>query len=150
MKVFEILLEKKSSRKDDFITLRADYARWKRLVNAPNHMLVKMIALKDPNLKIGLSKREAKNAQRVKTGRSAARAILRMRKKPLQDWTDVDISWMYRHLAFITRTKKLEGPFIKKQDGKLKATRKLQALWSWGHLPNGCGYSKFKKMLKEN
>lgn len=134
MKVSELLTEAKTR---DERQVRKDYARWKRLVNMPTETLKKFAGTEEGK-KAGLTRKEAKKAGGIKTGRSSARAILRMRAKPFAEWTSEDINWMYRQLSFVSRMRGVEGAWSKRDNaGKVIPTRKLTSLWIWGHVPKG-------------
>ena len=134
MKVAELLTEAKTR---DERQVKKDYARWKRLVNMPSETLKKFLETEEGR-KAGLTRKEAKKAGGIKTGRGSARAILRMRSKPFAEWTSEDINWMYRQLSFISRMRGVEGALSNRnKDGKVIPTRKLTSLWVWGHVPKG-------------
>jgi hypothetical protein len=109
----------------------------------PSSTLEKFLGT-DEGKKAGLSPKEAKRAGGIKTGRGSARAILRMRSKPLSDWSTEDINWLYRQISFISRMSGVEGPLYKTdKDGKRIPTRKLTSLWVWGHVPPGHSPGKY-------
>jgi hypothetical protein len=136
LKVRELLQEGQPAgdarfRARDLAQLRRDYATWKQLVNIPTEVLRKAARSQDSE-EIGLSPNEVKANKRRKA-RLVARAILRQRSIPFAEWTTEDLNWLYRQLAVITRLKARRGPFL--VDGK--PTKKLLALWAWGHAPHG-------------
>lgn len=122
--------------------VKEKYARWKKLVNMPSDTLKKF--LDTPTGKdAGLKKSEASKLG-IGTGRESARAILRMRQKPLSQWDKTDISWMGRQLSFISRMSGNAGPMFQvNKDGKKIPTRKLTSLWVWGHVPAGHAPGKY-------
>ena len=133
MKITELLTESKR----DPEKVREDYRRWRKLVNMPSSTLKKFLET-DEGKKAGLSPKEAKSAGGIKTGRGSARAILRMRGKPLSDWSTEDINWLYRQISFISRMSGVEGPMYKTdKEGNKIPTRKLTSLLVWGHAPPG-------------
>lgn len=139
MKVTELLTEAKR----DPAQVRQDYKRWRKLVNMPSSTLEKFLGT-DEGKKAGLSPKEAKKAGGIKTGRGSARAILRMRSKPLSEWTTEDVNWMYRQISFVSRMSGVDGPMYKtNKDGKRIPTRKLTSLWIWGHQPPGHSPGKY-------
>lgn len=121
----------------DAAELKRDYLRWKKLTNLSSDRL--RLFLDTPEgREAGLSRKEARRAGNIKTGRSSAHAILRMREKSFQDWTTADINWMYRQISFISRMSKMRGPLFKEnREGKKIPTRKLTSLLVWGHCPPG-------------
>ena len=79
----------------------------------------------------GLSRVEARK-EGVRSGRESARAILRMKRKSVTEWTDSDVDWMRRQNSFIARMRGVKGPLY---DENGEPTRKLLALKVWGHDP---------------
>lgn len=79
----------------------------------------------------GLSRQEA-SKEGIKSGRDSARAIIRMKRKPVANWNDGDIKWMRRQNSFVVRMRGAQGPLY---DDKGRPTRKLLALKVWGHNP---------------
>ena len=117
--------------------LKEDYQRWKKLVNMSSATLEKFLD-SGTGKEAGLSRKEAKDAGGIGTGRDSARAILRMREKPFSEWSKADIDWMYRQISFISRMSGNQGPMYKTdKDGKKIPTRKLTSLWIWGNSPEG-------------
>lgn len=140
MKISELLTEAKR----DETQVRKDYARWRRLVNMPSKTLERFLDTEEGR-RAGLSRKDAKKAGGIKTGRGSARAILRMRSKPFSDWSTEDINWMYRQISFISRMTGVEGAMSKKnRDGKQIPSRKLTSLWVWGHIPKGHPPGKYR------
>ncbi len=139
MKVTE-LFENQSpllEAKRDPDKVKEDYRRWRKLVNMPSSTLEKFLDTHEGK-NAGLTKKEAKKAGGIKTGRGSARAILRMRSKPFSEWTTEDINWMYRQISFVSRMSGNDGPMFKTdKEGKKIPTRKLTSLWVWGHVPTG-------------
>lgn len=116
--------------------LKEKYKRWKELINMPTSMLKKFLET-DDGKDAGLSRKEASKLG-IGTGRDSARAILRMRDKPLSEWSDDDIRWMGRQISFVSRMTGNDGPLYKKDsDGKKIPTRKLTSLLVWGNIPSG-------------
>jgi len=136
LKVRELLQEGQPAsdarfRARDLTQLHRDYATWQRLVNLPTEALRK-VARSPAGEEAGLSPKEVKADKRRKA-RLVAKAILRQRSIPFAEWTTEDLNWLYRQLAVITRLKARRGPLL--VDGK--PTKKLLALWAWGHAPQG-------------
>lgn len=103
--------------------------RWRKNVNmSPTELESFMKRYGDT---AGLSRKEA-SAQGIKSGRDSARAIIRMKRKPVAEWNDGDIKWMRRQNSFVARMKGAKGPLY---DEKGRPTRKLLALKVWGHNP---------------
>ena len=139
MKVNEILFEAKR----DLEQVKIDYRRWKKLVNMSSKTLEKFLDTKEGR-DAGLSRKDAKKAGGIKTGRGSARAILKMRKTPFSDWSTEQVNWMYRQISFISRMSGNDGPMYKVDgDGKKIPTRKLTSLWIWGHIPHGHTPAKY-------
>lgn len=139
MKVYEILTESKR----DPMKVKEDYRRWRKLVNMPSSTLEKFLDT-DEGKKAGLSRKEAKRAGGIKTGRGSARAILKMRNTPFSEWSTEQINWMYRQISFVSRMSGNEGPMYKTdKDGNKIPTRKLTSLWVWGNSPAGHSPSKY-------
>lgn len=108
------------------------YQDWRRLVNmSPKEIEEFMQEYGDV---AGLSRNEAA-AQGIRSGRDSARAIIRMRQKDPEDWTEGEKEWMKRQNSFVARMKGVKGPLYK--DGE--PTRKLLALKVWGHDPEKKG-----------
>jgi len=106
------------------------YSEWRRLVNmSPSEL--KDFLESSYGKKAGLSQREAKK-QGIRRGRDSARAILRMKKKPVSNWSEADWDWARRQVSFIKRMRGVKGPYF---DSKGEPTRKLLALLIWGHNP---------------
>ena len=144
MKVAE-LFESASSNfgKRNEQKVKADYKRWKKLVNMPSPTLEKFLDTHEGRT-AGLTQKEAKRAGGIRTGKGAARAILRMRSKPFAQWSSEQINWMYRHLSFISRMNGNDGPLFRlDKNGKKIPTRKLTSLWIWGNVPTGHTPAKY-------
>jgi lipocalin len=109
--------------------LPGELQRWRKNVNMSPSELRKF--MNDYGTTAGLSRREA-SAEGVKSGRDSARAIIRMKEKPVAQWNDGDITWMRRQNSFVARMRGARGPLY---DGKGRPTRKLLALKVWGHDP---------------
>ena len=138
MKIAELFLEARDRDK-----AREDYSRWKQLTNMPSPSLEKFLDTEEGR-EAGLSRKEARAAGGIKTGRDSARAILRMRQKPFSEWSSDDIDWMYRQISFISRMSGMRGPLYKTDaDGKRIPTRKLTSLWIWGNTPDGHSPGKY-------
>lgn len=123
-------LERPKSKK--YMAVKADdpdYVKWRKLVNM-SPAEVESFADSPLGKKAGLSRKEAAK-KGIRSGRDSARAIVRMRRKPLSKWTDGDEEWMERQNSFVARMKGNKGPLYK--DGK--PTRKLTSLKIWGHDP---------------
>lgn len=137
MKIAELFEQNLTEAQRDAQELKKDYSRWRELVNMPTASLEKFLGTKEGR-DAGLSRKEAKKAGGIKTGRASGHAILRMRQKSIADWSTADINWMYRQISFISRMKGMEGPLYKiNKEGKRIPTRKLTSLLVWGHQPPG-------------
>lgn len=121
----------------DMDQVKKDRIRWKQLVNLPSKTLEKFLDSEEGRT-AGLTRKEAKAAGKIKTGRGSARAILRMRSKPFTDWSTEDINWMYRQISFVARMSGMKGDLYKiDKNGNKIPTRKLTSLLVWGHKPTG-------------
>jgi hypothetical protein len=78
----------------------------------------------------GLTRAQAQE-HGVKAGVDSAEAIIRMKGKSPESWTDADWKWAGRQVSFISRMLGNAGPL---RDGG-EPTRKLLALKVWGHDP---------------
>jgi len=107
------------------------YAKWKKLVNMSASEIERFM---DTQLgkEAGLSRKEAREAGGIKTGRDSARAIIRMKRTPVEDWSQNDWDWAGRQISFISRMK---GNIGKLRDEDGEPTRKLTSLLIWGHNP---------------
>lgn len=105
------------------------YGKWKSLVNMSSSEL-KSYMDSDTGKDSGLKQKEA-DAQGIDSGRESARAILRMKEKGVDNWTEADWKWANKQISFISRMKGNDGPLEK--DGK--KTRKYMSLLIWGHNP---------------
>lgn len=110
---------------------REKYAKWKKLVNMSASEIERFM---DTELgkEAGLSRKEAREAGGIKTGRDSARAIIRMKRTPVEDWSPNDWEWAGRQISFISR---MRGNIGKLRDEDGKPTRKLTSLLIWGHNP---------------
>lgn len=104
--------------------------KWRKLVNMSAGELKKFLDT-DEGKKAGLSREEA-NEQGISRGRDSARAIIRMKSKPVSEWTDGDWKWCRKQVDFITRMSGNQGPLYDKNKNK---TRKHTSLLIWGHNP---------------
>lgn len=114
------------------------YRDWKRLINMSASELRRFAASAEGK-QAGLSRSEA-SAQGIRSGRDSAQAIIRMKDKGVEKWTDSDWQWARRQVAFVKRMSGNKGP-LRDDDGR--PTRKLLALKIWGHDPE-------KKTMKKN
>lgn len=115
-----------NSRKSD----EEIYEEWRELVNMTPKELREFMA-SEYGQEAGLSKEEAEHLG-IRRGWDSAKAILRMKAKPVSRWTDEDWQWARRQVAFIKRMRGNRGPFFDR-DGE--PTRKLTSLLIWGHNP---------------
>lgn len=113
------------------------YKKWKSLVNMTPSEL-KAFMETEEGKEAGLSRSEAR-AQGIKSGQDSAKAILRMKEKPVDEWNETDWEWCKTQISFISRMRGVKGPLFK--DGE--KTPKHTALLIWGHNPN-------KKSLSEH
>jgi len=104
------------------------YSKWHKLVNMTPTELQTFI--NHHGQEAGLSRTEA-SAQGIKSGRDSARAIIRMKQKPITQWNNTDKEWMNRQISFISRMRGVQGPLYRGNE----PTRKLLALKIWGHNP---------------
>lgn len=147
MKVSEILLEshKKTLDTRDKNQLKKDYVLWKKLINIPNAQLKSILHTED-TAKGGLSAKDKKivNPWRIKN--TTARAILRLRSTPLNEWHTADVNWMYRMIKYVQSNSKRDDPLL---DLKNRPTAYLKNMWAWGHIPNGLSPSVVQNKQKK-
>ena len=140
-------------RRREPVTLE-QFTRWVQLVNMKNKELKRFL---DSPLgkKAGINKERQKEFGGINRGRTSGLAILRMRKKlglsgpkdyikngpmiikryydmALEKWNETDWYWCSRQISFNSRARGQRGPYT---DKKGRPTRKLLALWVWGHDP---------------
>lgn len=144
MLVSELLQEAKRPKQTrEKQQLRADYSRWKKLVNAPTPTLQKIID-SEMGKNARLTSKELKKTRGVRLARETAITIMKMRSKPLDQWTTEQINWMYRQLNSVSKFKGVDGTlFTRDKNGKKVPTSKLLRLWSWGHIPAGHTPAKY-------
>ena len=140
-------------RRREPVTLE-QFTRWVQLVNMKNKELKQFL---DSSLgkQAGINKERQKEFGGINRGRTSGLAILRMRSKlgltgpkdyikngpmiikryyemALEKWNETDWYWCSRQISFNSRARGQRGPYT---DGKGRPTRKLLALWVWGHDP---------------
>lgn len=119
------------------------YRKWKKLINMSGTEIKKFLD-SDEGKEAGLSRKESATAGasggKISSGRDSARAIIRMLKTDVEDWTENDWKWLGKQVSFISRMKNASGPLY---DEKGNKTRKLLSLLVWGHDPR-------KKSLRED
>ena len=138
-------------RRSDPVTLE-QFTRWVQLVNMKNKELEAFLA-SDLGQQAGLNKKRQEEFGGINRGRTSGFAILRMRKKlgltgpkdyikngpmvikryyemALEKWNPTDWYWCGRQYSFNSRARGQAGPYT---DKKGRPTRKLLALWVWGH-----------------
>ena len=115
-----------SKENEDKVLLRD----WKKLVNMSASQLKAFLAT-DEGKAAGLSREEA-SKQGISSGQDSARAIIRMKSKPVSKWTASDWKWCRKQVNFVTRMKGNEGPLYDEDGNK---TRKHTSLLLWGHKP---------------
>ena len=106
------------------------YEEWKRLVNMTPRELRDFMD-SDYGREAGLSQEQASQLG-IRRGWDSAKAILRMKAKGVDAWTDSDWQWARRQVAFIKRMRGNRGPLFDKHG---EPTRKLTSLLIWGHNP---------------
>lgn len=106
------------------------YADWRELVNMTPKQLRDFMS-SEYGKDAGLSKAEADRLG-IRRGWDSAKAILRMKAKPVSRWTAADWTWARRQVAFIRRMRGNRGPLY---DARGEPTRKLTSLLIWGHNP---------------
>lgn len=137
MKVFELLTEEKYDRTQVQVALR----QWRKLVNMPTHILAKIVKTEDGKI-AGLTRRDVKRPGKW----GAARMSLRMKTTSFSEWTTVDLNWMYRQIAVISKILKSRGTMTELKDGKRVPSEKLKMLWDWGHVPNSHSPAKYGEL----
>jgi hypothetical protein len=111
---------------EDKVLLR----KWKSLINMSASELKKFIAT-DEGKEAGLSRKEA-SEQGISSGQDSARAIIRMKSKPVAQWTHDDWEWCRKQVNFVTRMRGNKGKLYDEDGNK---TRKHTSLLLWGHNP---------------
>ena len=111
---------------EDKVLLR----KWKSLINMSASELKKFIAT-DEGKEAGLSRKEA-SEQGISSGQDSARAIIRMKSKPVSKWTHDDWEWCSKQVRFVTRMRGNKGKLYDEDGNK---TRKHTSLLLWGHNP---------------
>jgi len=106
------------------------HRKWKKLVNMSASEIKKFLAT-DEGKKAGLSRKEA-SSQGISSGHDSARAIIRMKSKPVSQWTNDDWEWCRKQVNFITRMSGNRGKLYDEDGNK---TRKHTSLLLWGHKP---------------
>lgn len=140
-------------RRREPVTLE-QFTRWVQLVNMKNKELKRFL---DSSLgkEAGINKEKQKKFGGINRGRTSGLAILRMRARlgltgpkdyikngpmiikryyemALEKWNETDWYWCSRQISFNSRARGQRGPYT---DKKGRPTRKLLALWVWGHDP---------------
>jgi hypothetical protein len=144
MKVYELLTEAKKDPEQ----LRADYKRWRKLINMSSSTASAFLE-RGEGRGTGLSKKDIKKKIDQKPHKGALRNILRMRAKPLGEWSTEEINWMYRQIAHVSKVLKNDGELYH-MDGKGNPvpSAKLKSLWQWGNVPAGHLPSKYRLFEK--
>lgn len=109
------------------------YRLWKDLVNMTALQLERFIK-SDDGKKAGLSVKEASKLG-IRSGQSSARAIIKMKRKGVKNWTKNDWKWAQAQVNFLTRTIPQRHDYFKKKKGFEYPTRHLLSLLIWGHNP---------------
>ncbi len=103
----------------------------------------------DEGKEAGLSKKEA-DRQGIDYGRESAKWILKMKDRPVNDWTPEMWKWANKQNSFISRMSGVKGRLY---DDKGRKTRKHLALLIWGHNPEkkskGGNVKEFDKIKKQ-
>lgn len=106
------------------------YKKWKELINMSPSEIERFYNSEDGKV-AGLSKKDA-SAHGISRGRDSAKAIIRMLRKKVTEWTSNDWQWCGKQISFISRMKGNAGA-LRDKDGN--PTRKLLSLKIWGHNP---------------
>lgn len=137
MRVSELFEAKE--KKIDEKQLRKDYVQWKKLINMPTVLVKAMSRDKEQSIRT-MSTAELKKKYGFVIPQTMARAILKMRGRPLNQWSTVEVNWMHRMLRYVgskignTRSLVVNG----------EASDKLKDLWAYGHIPHNYKPGKFK------
>lgn len=130
------------------------FTAWVELVNMKNKELIEFLDSDPWGKKAGIGIAKAKE-EGISRGRFSASRILIMRKKlgltgpkdyikagPIiirnyyelaqKKWSEADWKWCRKQVSFNSRARGQRGPYT---DEKGRPTRKLTALWVWGHDP---------------
>lgn len=115
------------------------YQIWKQYVNMTPTQLEQYLK-SYWGKQAGIDRKTARQMSRsdtpLKRGRDSARAIIRMKKKGVKNWTKTDWEWARRQVSFIARTLGQRNAYFKRNKyGDLIPTRTLLNLMIWGHNP---------------
>lgn len=133
----------------DLELVKRDYAKWKKMMNMSTKNLRYFVETEEGR-NAGLSAKEVRKGGGLRTARSSARALLKMRARGIGEWTSGEINWMYRQMAYVKRMRELDGPlFTTTTKGKRVPTKKLATLWVWGHYPPGMTPGRFGVKTKD-
>jgi hypothetical protein len=135
LRMAEGVWKKWSKKADDKLTPNENkrstlYREWKHLVNMSPRSLRSFMNSNEGKA-AGLSKSAAKSLG-IGRGWDSAKAILRMKAKPIERWSTDDWDWAKRQVSFIKRMSGNKGPLY---DAKGNKTRKHTSLLIWGHDP---------------
>jgi hypothetical protein len=131
------------------------FTAWVELINMKNKELIEFLDSDPWGKEAGMNKAKAKQEGGISRGRFSASRILIMRKKlgltgpkdyikagPIiirnyyelaqKKWSEADWNWCKKQVSFNSRGRGQSGPYT---DSKGRPTRKLTALWVWGHDP---------------
>ncbi len=91
----------------------------------------------------GISKEKARR-ENLRRGQDSARAIIRMMKKPMSNWTKSDWQWAMAQKRFLQSKKNQGHPLYKNG----KPTRHYLELLVWGYDPLKNKPNSLTKLLK--
>lgn len=121
---------KRRAERNEALNMAARYSRFQRLVNMrPSDMREHF---ESPALEAVLASSRRSKTAAIREGREASRWIKRLKETSVEEWTPELWEWCDRVTRFIERLRKNGAPLL---DEGGRATRKLQALRSWGHDP---------------
>lgn len=115
---------------------------WKNLFNMSPLEIEKFLQ-SDYGKIAGISKEKARR-ENLRRGRNSARAIIRMMKKPMSDWTKNDWQWAMAQKRFLQSKKNQGHPLYKNG----KPTRHYLELLVWGYDPLKNKPNSLTKLLK--
>ena len=117
------------------------FQKWKELVNMSAKELELYLKTDEAKEDAGLSAKEAKKLG-IRRGYDSGKAIVRMKRKGVKNWTKKDWEWAKRQVSFnsrmlgaFKRVKARKGKYEALFDENGKRTPLHQSLLIWGHNP---------------
>ncbi len=145
MRVAELLNEEMNDRQKEL------YASWRKLINMSASELATFkakqtdAAKSDPGKYPGLKPAQARSIG-ISSGVQSAEWIVKMKGKPVVQWTPEMWKWCGKQVSFVSRMLGNSGAMF---DEKGRPTRKLLSLLIWGHNPTNKSVGAILKAGKE-